>query len=139
MRLARLIGPARAKEILFTGEMIDDRAGARVGTRERVVEDGTALDGARELAATIAARGPMSNRLAKELVDAAQDLPLDAALSLSTGAQQRIFDSSDLHEGVRAFFAKRDRGIQGTIGSAQAWKRSRRTKRRDWYRTATPS
>ena len=79
----------------------------------RIVADGTALDGARALAATIAARGPLSNRLAKELVDAAQDLPLDAALSLSTTAQQRIFDSSDLHEGVAAFFAKRDPEFKG--------------------------
>ena len=60
-----------------------------------------------QLAATIAARGPLSNRLAKELVDAAQDVALDAALSMSTVAQQKIFDSDDLHEGVAAFFAKR--------------------------------
>jgi len=46
-------------------------------------------------------------------VDAAQDLPLDAALSLSTGAQQAIFDSRDLHEGVAAFFAKRPPTFEG--------------------------
>jgi enoyl-CoA hydratase/carnithine racemase len=45
--------------------------------------------------------------LAKRLVDAAQDAPLDAALSLSTVAQEQIFRSDDLHDGVSAFLAKR--------------------------------
>ena len=113
IRLTRLVGPARAKQMLFTGETVTDEVALAWGLVNRIVADGTAIDGARALADTIAARGPLSNRLAKELVDAAQDLPLDAALSLSTTAQQRIFDSSDLHEGVAAFFAKRDPQFRG--------------------------
>jgi enoyl-CoA hydratase/carnithine racemase len=108
VRLTRLIGPARAKELLFTGETIPTEKALAWGLVNIVVEDGSALEGARHLAATIAKRGPLSNRLAKELVDAAQDMPIDAALSMSTVSQQTIFDSTDLHEGVAAFFAKRD-------------------------------
>jgi len=107
VRLTRLIGPARAKELLYTGETISAEQALAWGVVNRVVEEGTALDAARKLAATIASRGPLSNRLAKTLVDATQDLPLDAALSLSTGAQQEIFESADLHEGAAAFLAKR--------------------------------
>lgn len=107
VRLARLIGPARAKELLYTGETIGAEQALAWGLVNRVVQDGTALNGARELASIIASRGPVSNRLAKKLVDAAQDVALDASLSMSTVAQQEIFDSSDLHEGVAAFFAKR--------------------------------
>lgn len=113
LRLTRLVGPARAKQMLFTGETISDDQALAWGLVNRVVTDGSALDGARELAATIVLRGPVSNRLAKELVDAAQDLPLDAGLSMSTKAQQQIFDSSDLHEGVAAFFAKRQPEFKG--------------------------
>ena len=113
LRLTRLIGPARAKQMLFTGETISDDQALAWGLVNRVVSEGSALDGARELAATIVSRGPVSNRLAKELVDAAQDLPLDAGLSMSTAAQQQIFDSSDLHEGVSAFFAKRPPEFKG--------------------------
>jgi enoyl-CoA hydratase/carnithine racemase len=113
LRLTRLIGPARAKQMLFTGETISDDLALAWGLVNRVVSDGSALDGARELAATIVSRGPVSNRLAKKLVDAAQDLPLDAGLSMSTAAQQEIFDSSDLHEGVSAFFAKRQPEFKG--------------------------
>jgi enoyl-CoA hydratase len=113
VRLTRLIGPARAKQMLFTGETVADDQALAWGLVNRVVTDGSALDGARDLAATIASRGPLSNRLAKELVDAAQDLPLDAGLSMSTTAQQKIFDSNDLHEGVSAFFAKRQPEFKG--------------------------
>jgi len=113
LRLTRLVGPARAKQMLFTGETISDDQALAWGLVNRVVSEGSALDGARELAAVIVSRGPVSNRLAKELVDAAQDLPLDAGLSMSTAAQQQIFDSSDLHEGVSAFFAKRPPEFKG--------------------------
>jgi enoyl-CoA hydratase/carnithine racemase len=113
VRLGRLIGPARAKELLFSGETLEAEQALAWGLVNRVAADGSALDAARALATTIASRGPLSNRLAKKLVDAAQDLPLDAALSLSTGAQQQIFDSNDLHEGVSAFFAKRPPKFEG--------------------------
>ena len=113
VRLTRLIGPARAKELLYTGDVVTAEQALAWGAINRVVDEGTALDAARALAATIAARGPLSNRLAKTLVDAAQDGALDAALSLSTAAQQQIFDSADLHEGAAAFFEKREPEFHG--------------------------
>ena len=113
VRLARLIGPARTKQMLFTGETVSDETALAWGLVNRVVTEGSALEGAREMARTIASRGPISNKLAKELVDAAQDLPLDAGLSRATTAQQEIFDSDDLHEGVAAFFAKRQPDFTG--------------------------
>jgi enoyl-CoA hydratase/carnithine racemase len=106
IRLTRLVGPSRAKELLFTGDTIATDQALAWGLVNRVVE-GSALEGARELARIIASRGPVSNRWAKRLVDAAQDQALDAALTHSTLAQQAIFDSADLHEGVAAFLAKR--------------------------------
>jgi len=113
VRLARLIGPSRAKELLYTGEIVDTDRALAWGLVNRVADAQSALDAARMLAATIAARGPLSNRLAKKLVDAAHDVALDAALSMSTVAQQQIFDSHDLHEGVDAFFAKRPPRFEG--------------------------
>jgi len=112
VRITRLIGPSRAKELLFTGEPIDADTALAWGLVNRVV-DGPALEAAREMAAKIAARAPLSNRLAKELVDASQDLPLDASLSLSTVSQQKVFDSADMKSGVEAFFAKRDAEFSG--------------------------
>jgi len=111
--LSRNISRKRAFEMLMTGAFIDAQQALDWGLVNRVVETGTALDGARRLATTIASRGPLSNRLAKKLVDAAHDGAIDAALSMSTVAQQQIFDSSDLHEGVAAFFAKRSPEFNG--------------------------
>jgi enoyl-CoA hydratase/carnithine racemase len=113
VRLTRLVGPARAKELLYTGEAITAEQALAWGAINRVADEGSALDAARALAAAIGERGPLSNRLAKTLVDAAQDGALDAALSQSTAAQQQIFDSADLHEGVAAFLSKREPVFQG--------------------------
>lgn len=113
VRLTRLVGPGRAKELLFTGEPIAAEQGLAWGIVNRIAVGRSALDEARVLATTICARGPVSNRLAKQLVDLAQDQPLDAALSMSTVSQQAIFDSEDLHEGVAAFFAKREPQFKG--------------------------
>jgi enoyl-CoA hydratase/carnithine racemase len=113
VRLARLVGPGRAKEMLFLGEPVGDEQALAWGLVNRVARERSALDEARQMAERIAARGPLSNRLAKALVDVAQDVALDAALSRSTSAQQQIFDSADLHEGVAAFFAKRTPAFEG--------------------------
>jgi enoyl-CoA hydratase/carnithine racemase len=112
VRLTRLVGPSRAKELLFTGATLLAEEALAWGIVNRVV-DGSALAGARALAGVIVERGPLSNRLAKTLVDAAQDQALDAALSLSTVAQQRIFESQDLHEGVAAFRGRRNPRFAG--------------------------
>ena len=113
LRLARLIGPSRTKHMMFTGESITGEQVLAWGLVNELVSEGSALAGARRLAAKIAERGPVSNRLGKQLVDAALDMPLDAGLSLSTVLQQKIFDSTDLHEGVAAFFAKRPPAFTG--------------------------
>jgi 1,4-dihydroxy-2-naphthoyl-CoA synthase len=113
VRITRLIGPSRAKELLYTGMTLTGEQALEWGLVNRLTDEGQALAGARELAATIIQRGPISNRLAKTLVDAAQDMAIDAALSLSTTVQQQIFDSDDLHRGVEAFFAKRPADFKG--------------------------
>jgi enoyl-CoA hydratase/carnithine racemase len=99
--------------MLFTGMMISSARALDWGIVNRVAAEGSALDEARRLAEEIARRGPVSNRLAKELVEAALDVALDAALSRSTVAQQAIFDSLDLQEGAAAFLAKQMPAFQG--------------------------
>lgn len=113
VRLARLVGPARAKELLFTGDTISAEQALAWGIVNRIAENKSALEAARDLAAVIVQRGPISNRLAKSLVEAAHNGPIDAALSMSTVAQQSIFDSADLQEGVTAFLAKRAPKFEG--------------------------
>jgi enoyl-CoA hydratase/carnithine racemase len=93
--------------MLFTGMLVSSRLAFEWGLVNRIATEGSALEEARQLAEAIVERGPLSNRLAKTLVEAAQDQPIDAALSKSTVAQQNIFDSLDLQEGAAAFLSKR--------------------------------
>ncbi len=113
VRLARLVGAARAKEMLFLGEAIDAARALEWGLVNRIADGASALETARLMASAVAANGPLSNRLAKELVDASQDGSIDAALSRATTLQQAIFDSKDLAEGARAFLEKRAASFKG--------------------------
>lgn len=113
VRLALLIGPARAKEMLFTGAVLDSGTAHEWGIVNRIARGETALVAARTLAATIASRGPLSNRFAKRLVDSAIDDGTDAALSMSTVLQEKIFESDDLYEGMSSFFEKRVAAFSG--------------------------
>lgn len=106
VRITRLVGPARAAELLFTGKVLAADQACAWGLVNEVAQGMSAVARARELAAVIASRGPLSNAFAKQLIAAAQDQPVAAALSLANELQDRIFRSGDLQRGAQAFFAK---------------------------------
>ena len=106
-RLPRVIGPARAKEMILVGELIDAAEAHRIGLVNQVVEAGQAREAALEMAGRIAQRGPLAVREAKRLLDRALDLDLDAGMAAELDASHRVFSSHDMLEGARAFFAKR--------------------------------
>jgi enoyl-CoA hydratase len=112
-RLPRVVGPARAKELILTGRVIGAEEAARIGLVHEVVADGEARHRADEVAAEIAARGPLAVREAKRLIDATWDLDLDTGLAAELEASVRIFETEDMLEGARAFFAKRDPDYHG--------------------------
>jgi enoyl-CoA hydratase len=112
-RLPRVVGPARAKELILTGRIVDAAEAERIGLVNRVGPAGQARAAADGVAAEIAARGPLAVREAKRLVDTALDLSLDAGLAAELDASERIFDTEDMLEGAAAFFAKRDPRYQG--------------------------
>ena len=81
-RLPRLIAPGKARELIFSGAMIDAATAYRLGLAEYVVGAGEALDKAREIAATILKQGPIAVRLAKQAVNRGLELTLDEGLKL---------------------------------------------------------
>lgn len=106
-RLPRVVGVAKAKELILMGEIINAAEAAEIGLVNRVVPSGQALDMAMTMAETIASRGPVGVREAKRALDMAADLPLDEGLACELDASERIFASQDMLEGARAFFEKR--------------------------------
>ncbi len=112
-RLPRVVGAARAKEMILLGKIIDATTAAEIGLVNRVAPTGTAMEVAMEMATTIAARGPVAVREAKRVIDLAGDVPMDEGLAAELDASERVFQSEDMLEGSRAFFEKRPPDFTG--------------------------
>lgn len=112
-RLPRVVGPARAKELILTGRVLTAGEAERIGLVNEVVPAGEAVARATEIGEEIAQRGPVAVREAKRLIDLAIETELAAGLAAETDASQRVFASDDMLEGARAFFDKRDPVYRG--------------------------
>ena len=112
-RLPRIVGEARARELILTGRVITAAEAERIGLVHRVVPAGEARAAADAVATEIAARGPIAVREAKRLIDASADLDLAAGLAAELDASVRIFATEDMLEGAAAFFAKREPRYRG--------------------------
>lgn len=106
-RLPRLIGPAAAKELIFTGRAVAADEALRLGLVNHVLPTGQALAAATELATTIAARAGRAVRAAKQAVNIGLTRSLAEGLAAEAALADAVFATADAAEGVAAFVAKR--------------------------------
>jgi enoyl-CoA hydratase len=106
-RLPRIVGPARAKELLLTGRVLTAAEAERIGLVNEVVHAGESVARATAIGEEIAERGPLAVREVKRLVDAALDRDLAAGHAAEVETSVRVFATDDLLEGATAFLAKR--------------------------------
>src|SRR5919109_1025392 len=106
-RLVRLVGKLRAKEIIFTGEMVEAKQAVQMGLVNAVFTRDQPLSPFRQGAAKIATRGPLAVARAKRLVERGYDMPLRAANRQEAETFALLFDTQDRAEGMRAFLEKR--------------------------------
>jgi len=106
-RSARLLGTARALEIMLTGKFIDMKEAEQIGLVNRVVPNNEVLDEAMKLAKSISLKGQVAVRAIVEAVMEGVKLPLDDGLALESRLFGRLAESEDKKEGIKAFFEKR--------------------------------
>lgn len=105
--LPSVVGLSNALYLLLTGRFIDATEARRIGLVQEVVGSGKALDRATELAAEIAAHGPLAVRLSKELAIRSRDMSVLDGLRTYRSFHGMIAGSQDLREGTRAFLERR--------------------------------
>lgn len=106
-RMQRLVGLGTARELIFTGRIIDARTAHSIGLVNRVVADDQVIASARELAAEIAKNSAQAVRMAKVLLNGASEISADGSMALESAAQALLFDSADKHARMTAFLEKR--------------------------------
>lgn len=112
-RLPRVVGAARAREMILTGRVLTAAEAERIGLVHEVVPAGQAAARATAIGEEIALRGPLAVREAKRLIAIAEDAAISDGLAAELAASVRVFASDDMLEGVTAFFAKRDPDYRG--------------------------
>ena len=111
--LPRLVGMAKACEMIFTGDMIDAQEALRLGIVSALYPPEELMPAVRELAGKIAAGPPVAIRLAKRALYHGEGVDLRSALEFETFAQNVCSETEDAREGIRAFVEKRPPQFQG--------------------------
>jgi enoyl-CoA hydratase len=112
-RLPRVVGVARAKELILTGKVLTADEALAIGLVTEVVPAGEAVARATAIGAEIAQRGPLAVREAKRLIELAHHTDIGTGLAAELDASDRVFASEDMLEGARSFFDKREPDYRG--------------------------
>jgi enoyl-CoA hydratase len=105
-RLSRLVGPARAKDLIFTGRFVPAAEASAIGLVDRLVPPGETFAAARSWAAQFVGGPALALRAAKECVDRASTVDLDTGLELERSAFAALFATEDRGIGMRSFLER---------------------------------
>lgn len=106
-RLPRLVGVSKAKQLIFTGELVDARRALDIGLVDMVVPHDQLMDEAKKMAFAVASRPRIALALAKSAINKGYGMDLQTALSYEIECFAQCFATKDQKEGMRAFLEKR--------------------------------
>jgi enoyl-CoA hydratase len=106
-RLPRLVGKGKAKELIFTGNMITAEEAEQIGLVNQVLTAEELMNTAKEMAKTIASKGPAAVRAAKFAINEGVNYELSKGLEIENEAFSKLFETEDQKEGMKAFLEKR--------------------------------
>jgi len=112
-RLMRLVGKGRAKEMLFTAEMVDAKKALEIGLVLEVLPKDQLMTFCKAQAQKIASKAPLAIEACKRLVERGADVPLRAGNRSESETFGLLFDTDDRREGMRAFVEKRQAVFTG--------------------------
>jgi enoyl-CoA hydratase/carnithine racemase len=112
-RLSRLVGRAKALEMILTGEMINAKEANRVGLVHKLVSQEKVVEVGMEMANEMARKGPIALRYAKEAVSRGMDVTLEQGLRLEADLYLLLHTTRDRTEGICAFREKRNPTFEG--------------------------
>lgn len=106
-RLPRRIGTAKAKEMIFTGRMIDAYEADRIGLINKIAEPGKLMDEAKALAESCIKNASVALRYAKACIDRGMQTDIDTGIAIENELFAMCFATEDQKEGMKAFLEKR--------------------------------
>lgn len=112
-RLPRRIGIARAKELIFTGKMINAVEAEKIGLVNKVAEPENLLEEAYSLAAECAKNAPFAVKYAKACIDRGMMTDIDTGIAIENELFAMCFATDDQKEGMKAFLEKRPAEFKG--------------------------
>ena len=106
-RLTRLLGPSKAKELIFLSSRLSGKEAEQIGLVNFFAESATLSQRAEEIASTIIEKGPIAQKMAKKAIDSGIEVDLASGLEIEKQCYSQVIYTKDRKEGLLSFTEKR--------------------------------